>query len=135
MEAQETETPFIAWLRALLRTQGWSGNYLGEQLGLSGQTVHRWLHGTGRPTRENVIALSGVTGVPEDDITALLIPDRERQRSLASYLAGALPEDMTRHEARFLVYVARAYREWARDIEAGEPGGNGATGGRNAATG
>ncbi len=130
MESQETETetPFIIWLRTLLRMRGWSGNYLGERLGLSGQTVHRWLHGTGRPTRENVIALSVATGVPEDDITALLVPDRDRQRSLASYLAGALPENITRHEARFLVYVARAYRDWAHEVEAGERGDTGATG-------
>jgi transcriptional regulator with XRE-family HTH domain len=119
MATNGTETPFIIWLEDLLRRRGWSGNYLGERCGLSGQTISRWRHGTGRPSRENVIALSAATGVPEDDITALLMPDREAQRSLASYLATALPAGMTRAEARLLVHMARAYREWEGEITDG----------------
>jgi transcriptional regulator with XRE-family HTH domain len=112
------ETPFMRWLEELLAHKGWSGNALGLRCDVSGQTISQWRHGI-EPKREHVVALSEATGVPEDDINALLLPNRESQRSLASYLAGALPRDMTRLEARLLVHVAHAYRDWAREVAGG----------------
>lgn len=113
------ETPFMRWIEELLAHKGWSGNALGLRCNVSGQTISQWRHGIATPRREHVVALSEATGVPEDDINALLLPNRESQRSLAAYLAGALPRDMTRLEARLLVYVAHAYRTWAHEIAAG----------------
>lgn len=51
-------------IKRLLQETGWSQAELGRKLGISQQSIQRWVHGDTSPTAANLDKLSEITGHP-----------------------------------------------------------------------
>lgn len=51
----------------LIFESGMSDREIGEQMGLTSQTINKWRHGNGFPDTENLFMLSRILGIRMDD--------------------------------------------------------------------
>lgn len=65
-------TPFAEWLQEQRLARGWLQKDLALAVGVSQQTVSRWLADQAVPTVRNARALSTALGVPTDEIVGRL---------------------------------------------------------------
>lgn len=54
-------------IRELITESGKSDKEIGEQMGLTVQTINKWRHGDGIPDTENLFMLSRILGIQMDD--------------------------------------------------------------------
>lgn len=72
-------------IKQLLQETGWSQAELGRRLGISQQSIQKWVHGITSPTAANLDKLSEVTGhppywfmLPPEDEDQVITPDSMR---------------------------------------------------------
>lgn len=54
-------------ISSLISDSGKSDKELGDQMGLTAQTINKWRHGNGIPDTENLFMLSRILGIQMDD--------------------------------------------------------------------
>lgn len=69
-------------IKKLLQETGWSQAELGRRVGISQQSIQKWVHGITSPTSSNLDKLSEITGhppywfmLPPDDGDQVVTPD------------------------------------------------------------
>ncbi|EMM0378113.1 helix-turn-helix domain-containing protein [Pluralibacter gergoviae] len=90
-------------INRLLREKAWSQSMLAQKLGVTQQTIQKWVKGKASPSMENIDRLVDVTGYPshwfmlppeDDDQQSAPLPAKmsETERELL-LIFGAFPED------------------------------------------
>lgn len=100
-------TYFSEKLMSLRKARGWSQEQLGEQVGVSRQTVSKWELGDTTPEMEKLIALGDLFGISLDELTG-----REAAEAEQSVQTAAVSPEAVRavvREAFHYEYRSRAH--------------------------
>lgn len=102
---------FSEKLMELRRSRGWSQEQLGEQLGVTRQTVSKWELGETTPEMEKIAAISDLFGVSTDELIKGTAPEQTAPLPEEK----PLPEDKPHPEEkpfRRLHYEYKSKRSW-----------------------